>query len=157
MLAPHPTGTRGPHSADPPGGPLRAAGAAPDRNSSAQSGGHRRGPRLAGTRPRHRALQAAFGRPPRTALRAATGLTPGAPRTALRAAIGLAPQAAAGRAQLAFVGQRFYLCLGCKHVQAQALVRELEVIKRMRKAGELSPDRAKALRNDVYIQQMALD
>jgi len=42
-------------------------------------------------------------------------------------------------------------------VQAQALVRELEVIKRMRKAGELSPDRAKALRNDVYIQQMALD
>ena len=42
-------------------------------------------------------------------------------------------------------------------VQAQALVRELEIIKRMRAAGELTPDQAKQLRNDVYIQQMTLD
>lgn len=42
-------------------------------------------------------------------------------------------------------------------VQAQALVRELEVIKRMKAADELTPDQAKALRNDVYIQQMTLD
>lgn len=42
-------------------------------------------------------------------------------------------------------------------VQAQALVRELEAIKRMKAAGELGADQAKALRNDVYIQQMTLD
>ena len=47
LLAPHPTGTRGPHLADPPGGPLRAARAAPGRNSSARSGGHRRRPHSA--------------------------------------------------------------------------------------------------------------
>lgn len=42
-------------------------------------------------------------------------------------------------------------------VQAQALVRELEIIKRMKAAGGLTADQAKALRNDVYIQQMTLD
>ncbi len=42
-------------------------------------------------------------------------------------------------------------------VQAQALVRELEIVKRMKAAGELTADQAKALRNDVYIQQMTLD
>ena len=42
-------------------------------------------------------------------------------------------------------------------VQGQALSRELEYIKELREAGELSPDHAKELRNDVYIQQMTLD
>lgn len=42
-------------------------------------------------------------------------------------------------------------------VQGQALNRELEYIKELREAGELSPDHAKELRNDVYIQQMTLD
>lgn len=42
-------------------------------------------------------------------------------------------------------------------VQAQALVRELEIIKRMKATDELAADQAKALRNDVYIQQMTLD
>lgn len=39
-------------------------------------------------------------------------------------------------------------------VEDQALARELEYIKAMRRAGELSADHARALRNDVYIQQM---
>lgn len=39
-------------------------------------------------------------------------------------------------------------------VQDQALVRELELIKAMRKAGELSAEHAKSLRNDVYVQQI---
>ncbi len=41
-------------------------------------------------------------------------------------------------------------------VQAQALARELEYIKAMRKEGRLTPDHAKELRNDVYIQQLTL-
>ncbi|HIS39633.1 MAG TPA: sodium:proton antiporter [Candidatus Aphodovivens avistercoris] len=39
-------------------------------------------------------------------------------------------------------------------IQDQALARELEFIKAMRRAGELSPEHARALRNDVYVQQM---
>lgn len=42
-------------------------------------------------------------------------------------------------------------------VEDQALARELEYIKAMRRAGELSADHARALRNDVYIQQMTRD
>lgn len=41
-------------------------------------------------------------------------------------------------------------------VQAQALARELEYIKAMRKEGRLTPDHAEELRNDVYIQQLTL-
>ncbi len=41
-------------------------------------------------------------------------------------------------------------------VQSQALTRELEYIKEMRATGALSPDHAKELRNDVYIQQLTL-
>lgn len=41
-------------------------------------------------------------------------------------------------------------------VQAQALSRELEIIKTMRHDGRLSADQAKELRNDVYIQQLTL-
>ena len=39
-------------------------------------------------------------------------------------------------------------------IQDQALARELECIKGMRRAGELSPTHARDLRNDVYVQQM---
>lgn len=39
-------------------------------------------------------------------------------------------------------------------IQDQALARELEFIKGMRRAGELSPGHARDLRNDVYVQQM---
>lgn len=39
-------------------------------------------------------------------------------------------------------------------IQDQALARELEYIKGMRRAGELSPAHARDLRNDVYVQQM---
>lgn len=39
-------------------------------------------------------------------------------------------------------------------IQDQALARELEYIKSMRRAGELSPAHARELRNDVYVQQM---
>lgn len=39
-------------------------------------------------------------------------------------------------------------------IQDQALARELECIKGMRRAGELSPEHARELRNDVYVQQM---
>lgn len=39
-------------------------------------------------------------------------------------------------------------------IQDQALTRELECIKSMRRAGELSPEHARDLRNDVYVQQM---
>lgn len=39
-------------------------------------------------------------------------------------------------------------------IQDQALSRELEYIKEMRRAGELSPAHARDLRNDVYVQQM---
>ena len=39
-------------------------------------------------------------------------------------------------------------------IQDQALTRELECIKGMRRAGELSPAHARDLRNDVYVQQM---
>ena len=42
-------------------------------------------------------------------------------------------------------------------VQAQALVRELEFIKELRAAGAISPEHARELRNDVYIQQLAMD
>lgn len=42
-------------------------------------------------------------------------------------------------------------------VQSQALARELEYIRAMRAAGELSPAHAKELRNDVYVQQLVLD
>ncbi len=41
-------------------------------------------------------------------------------------------------------------------VQTQALARELEIIKAMRNAGQIAPDQAKQLRNDVYIQQLTL-
>ncbi len=41
-------------------------------------------------------------------------------------------------------------------VQAQALTRELDLIKEMSRAGKLDPDHARALRNDVYIQQLTL-
>ncbi len=41
-------------------------------------------------------------------------------------------------------------------VQAQALTRELEFIKEMRAAGQLDAAHSKQLRNDVYIQQIAL-
>lgn len=41
-------------------------------------------------------------------------------------------------------------------VQAQALARELEYIKAMRKDGLLTPNHAEELRNDVYIQQLTL-
>lgn len=41
-------------------------------------------------------------------------------------------------------------------VQAQALTRELEYIKALRKEGRLTPDHAEELRNDVYIQQLTL-
>lgn len=41
-------------------------------------------------------------------------------------------------------------------VQAQALARELEIIKSMRDEGALSSEQAKELRNDVYIQQLTL-
>ena len=41
-------------------------------------------------------------------------------------------------------------------VQAQALNRELELIREMQAAGELDGAQAKALRNSVYIQQVAL-
>lgn len=39
-------------------------------------------------------------------------------------------------------------------IRDQALVRELECIKSMRRAGELSSAHARDLRNDVYVQQM---
>lgn len=39
-------------------------------------------------------------------------------------------------------------------IQDQALTRELECIKEMRRAGGLSPDHARELRNDVYVQQL---
>ena len=39
-------------------------------------------------------------------------------------------------------------------IQDQALARELEFIKAMRRSGELSPTHARDLRNDVYVQQM---
>ncbi len=41
-------------------------------------------------------------------------------------------------------------------IQAQALSRELEYVKRMAEGGEIDPKHAKELRNDVYIQQLAL-
>lgn len=41
-------------------------------------------------------------------------------------------------------------------VQEQALSRELDIIKSMRDEGRISPEQAKVLRNDVYIQQMTL-
>lgn len=41
-------------------------------------------------------------------------------------------------------------------VQAQALARELELIKKMRASGELGAEQARRLRNDVYIQQITL-
>lgn len=41
-------------------------------------------------------------------------------------------------------------------VQAQALVRELDIIKHMHDAGEISSAHARELRNDVYIQQLTL-
>lgn len=41
-------------------------------------------------------------------------------------------------------------------IQDQALARELELIKEARRAGELSAEHARALRNDVYVQQMML-
>ena len=41
-------------------------------------------------------------------------------------------------------------------VQEQALSRELDIIKSMRDEGRISPEQAKSLRNDVYIQQMTL-
>ena len=42
-------------------------------------------------------------------------------------------------------------------VQAQALARELDYIKELRASGAISPDHARELRNDVYIQQLVLD
>ena len=39
-------------------------------------------------------------------------------------------------------------------IQDQALTRELECIKGMRRAGELSSAHARDPRNDVYVQQM---
>ena len=42
-------------------------------------------------------------------------------------------------------------------VADQALARELEFIKEMKRAGELSAARARELRNDVYVQQMMID
>lgn len=42
-------------------------------------------------------------------------------------------------------------------IQDQALARELEIIKGMRRAGELSSAHARSLRNDVYVQQMVED
>lgn len=41
-------------------------------------------------------------------------------------------------------------------VQAQALVRQLEIIKKMEGSGELDADQAKELRNDVYVEQLTL-
>ena len=41
-------------------------------------------------------------------------------------------------------------------IQDQALVRELEFIKAMRRAGQLSAEHARELRNDVYIQQLTM-
>ncbi len=43
-----------------------------------------------------------------------------------------------------------------ENVHEQALRRELEFIKQMRAADEISVDQAKQLRNEVYIQQMSL-
>lgn len=42
-------------------------------------------------------------------------------------------------------------------IQDTALARELELIKTAQRAGELSPEHARKLRNDVYVQQMTLD
>ena len=42
-------------------------------------------------------------------------------------------------------------------VQAQALVRELQLIKAMVADGSIDAVHAKDLRNDVYIQQLVLD
>ncbi|MEC4272496.1 sodium:proton antiporter [Adlercreutzia sp. R25] len=42
-------------------------------------------------------------------------------------------------------------------VQSQALARELQLIKAAREAGVIDTAHAKALRNDVYIQQLVLD
>lgn len=42
-------------------------------------------------------------------------------------------------------------------VQAQALVRELQLIKAMVADGAIDAAHAKDLRNDVYIQQLVLD
>ena len=42
-------------------------------------------------------------------------------------------------------------------VQAQALVRELQLIKAMVADGSIDAAHAKDLRNDVYIQQLVLD
>lgn len=42
-------------------------------------------------------------------------------------------------------------------VQAQALVRELEYIKELRVAGAIAPEHARELRNEVYVQQLAMD
>ena len=42
-------------------------------------------------------------------------------------------------------------------VQAQALVRELQLIKAMVADGAIDAVHAKDLRNDVYIQQLVLD
>ncbi len=44
-----------------------------------------------------------------------------------------------------------------ENIQAQALVRELEFIQQLRTEGAITPSHAKELRNDVYIQQLALD
>lgn len=41
-------------------------------------------------------------------------------------------------------------------IQAQALVRELECVRRMAEDGDIDAKHAKELRNDVYIQQLAL-
>lgn len=41
-------------------------------------------------------------------------------------------------------------------VQAQALSRELEIIRDMHRAGRIDAERATELRNDVYIQQITL-
>ena len=44
-----------------------------------------------------------------------------------------------------------------EEVQAQALVRELQLIKAMVADGSIDAAHAKDLRNDVYIQQLVLD
>lgn len=42
-------------------------------------------------------------------------------------------------------------------IQDAALARELEFIKTAQRSGQLSPEHARRLRNDVYVQQMTLD
>jgi hypothetical protein len=42
-------------------------------------------------------------------------------------------------------------------IQDAALSRELEFIKLAQRAGELSPEHARDLRNDVYVQRMVIN